>query len=297
MAGGFSSVDLSRLPAPSVVEVVDFEDVFASMLADLRKLDPGFDALVESDPAYKLLQVAAYRETLLRERVNDAARAVMLAYAGGPDLEHLGAMVGVARQQIAPGNPDRGIPPTMEDDAELRRRIQLAPEGLSVAGPAGAYTFHALGADSRVLDARATSPTPGDVVVAVLSREGDGSAPADLVEAVAARLNADDVRPLTDHVSVVPAALVPFDVVATLYTFAGPDSAVVIGEATARLQRYIDASRRLGRDITRSAIFAALHVDGVQRVELQQPAGDVIVSELQAGSCSGVTLTHGGIDD
>ena len=52
-----------------------------------------FTALVESDPAWTILEVAAYRELLLRQRINDASRAVMLAFATGADLEHLGQSV------------------------------------------------------------------------------------------------------------------------------------------------------------------------------------------------------------
>ena len=81
MAGGFTSVDLSQLPPPDVVETLDFETILAEMLADLRARDAVFDALVESDPAYKILEAAAYRETLIRQRVNEAARAVMLPSA------------------------------------------------------------------------------------------------------------------------------------------------------------------------------------------------------------------------
>ena len=82
----------------------------------------------------------------------------------------------------------------MESDADFRRRIILAPEGYSVAGPEGAYIFHALSADPDVLDASATSPTPGEVVVTVLSRTGDGTAPPELLATVEAAGSADDVR-------------------------------------------------------------------------------------------------------
>jgi phage-related baseplate assembly protein len=41
--------------------------------------------------------------------------------------------------------------------------------------------------------------------------------------------------------------------------------------AKASLQKYIASQTRLGRDIRRSAIYAALHVEGVQRVELASP--------------------------
>lgn len=71
----FTAVDLSRLPAPTIVETLDFDTIYGQMLAALQALVPAFDATVESDPVIKLLQVAAYRELLLRARVNDAARA------------------------------------------------------------------------------------------------------------------------------------------------------------------------------------------------------------------------------
>lgn len=297
MAGSFTAVDLSRLPSPPVVEVIDFEVILAAMLADLRARDPSFDALVESDPAYKILEVAAFRETIIRQRVNDAARAVMLAYATAGDLDQLAALVGVARLTLDPGNPGEGIPPTLESDEDFRRRVQLAPEGFSVAGPEGAYTFHALSADSRVLDASATSPTPGEVVVSILSREGDGTASPDLIAAVGAKLAADDVRPLTDHVTVQSATIVPYSIEAEVFTFAGPDAAVVMAESRARLARYVEDSHRLGRDVTLSAIFAALHSEGVQNVILTSPPADIVVDRTQATYCTASVVTHGGLDE
>ncbi len=46
MAGGFSAIDLSQLPAPDAVQAVDYETTLAAMLADLRARAPEFDALV-----------------------------------------------------------------------------------------------------------------------------------------------------------------------------------------------------------------------------------------------------------
>nr|WP_217482190.1 baseplate J/gp47 family protein [Stenotrophomonas maltophilia] len=288
---------MSQLPAPAVIEVLDFEAMFDESLTALQALDPTFDALLPSDPAFKILEVCTYLRLLDRQRVNDAARGVMLAYAGGSDLDHLAAIFGVVRQVLDPGRPQEGVPPRYESDEDFRRRIQLGPEGFSVAGPEGAYVFHALSADPRVLDASATSPAPGEVVVSVLSREADGTATQGLLDIVEAKLSADDVRPLTDHVLVKPATIVTYSVDATLFTFAGPDSQVVLAEARTRLDRYISESHRLGRDVTRSGLFAALHAEGVQRVEIVHPAADVVVNRTQATHCAGVTLTHGGTDE
>lgn len=293
----FTAVDLSRLPAPAIVEQIDFETIFAQMLADLRRFAPEIDALVQSDPLYKGLQVAAYREMLVRQRANEGCRAVMLAYATGSDLDQLGAIFGVARMQLSPGDPAQSIPPTMESDLEFRRRIQLAPEGFSVAGPEGAYIFHALSADPGVLDASATSPSPGEVVVTVLARAGDGTASAALVNAVAAKLADDSVRPLTDHVTVQAATIVPYAVQATVYTYAGPDSALVLAESKRRLERYVEESHRLGRDVPLSGIYSVLHSEGVQRVEIASPVAGLVIDRTQASWCTGINIIAGGVDE
>lgn len=296
-AMAFTAVDLSRLPVPDIIEQLDYETLLADALAQLRALDPTFDALVESDPAYKILQVAVYRELLLRQDFNERLKGTMLAYATGAALDHLGALMGVQRLVLDPGDPGNGIPETLESDTDFRRRIQLAPEGFSVAGPEGAYVYHALAAHPDVLDASATSPSPGEVVVTVLSRHGDGSASSSLLDAVSASLSSDDVRPMTDHVTVQGATIVPYAIAATLYTYAGPDPAVVLATAQRRLQDYVSQSHRLGRDVALSGILAALHAEGVQRVALSAPTADIVVDRTQAAWCASIDIAHGGVDE
>ena len=289
----FTAVDLSRLPAPDIVEELDFETILADAVARMQAQMPEF-VTRDSDPATKLLQVFAYFAQLLRQRVNDAVRAVMPAYAVGADLDNIAALFGITRFTLTPADEALGIPAVMESDADFRRRMVLAPEGYSVAGPEGAYIFHALSADADVLDASATSPAAGEVLVSVLSRTGSGAASAALVSKVAAYVSNETRRPLTDFVTVQSAEIVPYAVEATLTTFSGPDGGVVLAAAQANLDAYIASSHRLGRDITRSAIFAALHVEGVQNVELSAPAADIIVSRTQAPHCTGTTINYAG---
>ncbi|ETZ04387.1 baseplate assembly protein J [Holospora undulata HU1] len=66
--------DLTRLQNPNVIESLEYETIFSHMKQELIRLDPTFSALLESDPAMKILEIAAWREPLLRQRVNDAAR-------------------------------------------------------------------------------------------------------------------------------------------------------------------------------------------------------------------------------
>lgn len=74
-------------------------------------------------------------------------------------------------------------------------------------------------------------------------------------------------------------------------------AAWVMAAAKVSLQRYIASQTRLGRDIRRSAIFAALHVEGVQRVELASPLADVVLNKTQAASCTQWSVTNGGTDE
>ncbi|WP_275627827.1 baseplate J/gp47 family protein [Pseudomonas sp. 273] len=295
-----SIIDLSQLPPPDVVESLDFESLYQELLEAFRAaVGEGWDAALESDPVVKLLELAAYRELLLRARINDAARAVMLAYATGSDLEQLAAGYNVARLVIQPSDPS-AVPPVeavLESDDSLRNRTQLAFDQLSVAGPRNAYVAFALGADGRIADVSAISPAPCEALISVLSREGDGSASEDILEAVRQALSDEDVRPVGDRVTVQSASIVAYQVQAVLYIYPGPEAELIRQAAEASLQGYIATQRRLGRDIRRSALFAALHVEGVQRVELAQPAADVVLDATQAAYCTGYAISVGGSDE
>lgn len=286
-------IDLTLLPAPDVLEPLDYESILAAMLADLRARYQAFDALVESDPAYKLLEVCAYRELLLRHRINDAARAVMMAYAQGNDLDQLAGNYGVVRLLITPAD-DTVNPPTpavYEDDDAFRSRVLLSLEGYTTAGSRGSYQFHALSASSDVLDVGVTSLEPGTVNIAILSRTGSGSAPAATIAAVTAALNAETIRPLCDTVQVASAVIVPYDVSATLRLYAGIDQASAVAAATSALQDYASAQHRLGLGVSRSGIFAALHRSGVVGVTLSQPSSDIDCAWNEATALGAVTLT------
>ncbi|MGD8174794.1 baseplate assembly protein [Marinimicrobium sp. ARAG 43.8] len=325
-------IDLSRIPAPDVVEELDFETLFNDTCDDLIARDPQLaDVLaLESEPLTKLVQVCAYREMLVRQRVNEAARAVMLAYALNGDLDNLGVLLGVERLVTAPGDNTATppVPPTYETDEDFRLRIQLALDGLSTAGPERAYVYHALSVDGRILDATADAPTfsqaevepallaqlppnsivlqvdydagleqpmPGDVVINILSRDGDGHPDSELVNAVGLALSAEDLRPMTDRVNARGADILPYQVNAQLYTYPGPDTDVVLSTAQQNITTYVTENKRLGRAITRSGIYAALHVAGVQRVEIQTPSADINCTGSQAAHCTDIDIEHGGV--
>lgn len=157
--------------------------------------------------------------------------------------------------------------------------------------------FHALSADGQVLDASAISPTPGQVLITVLSRAGTGVPSAALLATVLAKLSDESVRPLTDYVQVQPATIAQYQVTATLYFYTGPDREVIMANARAALEAYTNGQHRLGLDVTLSGIYAALHQPGVQRVDLASPTANLVVNRQSASYCTAINLTDGGLDE
>lgn len=223
-----------------------------------------------------LIDICAYRESLCRAAINEAARQNLVAFARAPMLDYLGELVGVAR---LPG----------EDDERLRERIRLAPEHFSVAGPRLAYRYHAMTADASITDVAVRSPEPGLVVLHPLTASGLPS--AKIKARVLAAASAENARPLCDTVSVQDPVDFPYSVAATVTPYAWADAASVRAAEAAVTAFCATKSQRLGQDVTRSALIAALHVAGVKRVALAQPAADIAADVHHWTHAASITVT------
>lgn len=276
----FTAIDLSRLAPPEIIETLDFEAIVSAMRDDLVSRFPLIAGVIdlESEPSRKLIEAFAYRELRLRARINDAARAVMLASSYGANLEHLGALFATQRQ---PG----------ESDERFRRRIQLAPEAFSVAGPEGAYQYHALSVAPWARDVSAISPRPGVVKVTVLKAGADPMPTLDEREEIRLYLKDEAVRPLTDVVEVLAPRIRRTPIVARLTLYPGPDGEVVRRRAVSALTAWVEQNRMLGMNLRRSALFAALHQEGVHSVDLASPADDLVLDVTEVYAIDRIEVT------
>lgn len=321
-------IDLTSLPEPALVSTPDFEAIYQQKLARFQQLYPEHTAALESDAVVKLLELSAYDALLHDARINDAGRATMLAYASGEDLDHRAADYDVQRLLLVPADPDADPPveAVWESDDRLRLRCQMAFDALSVAGSRGAYVFHTLSAAAGIADVSVASPQfevvsvpdsvraqlpagafvlactdsagletpmPGDVAITVLAAADSLQSSEQLVEPARLALSAEDVRPLTDRPRVSAGRPLLFRVVASLSIASGPDADLVMKEARIRLNDALASARRLGAQLSRSALYAALHVSGVVSVDLQQPAADIRCDQRQFPHCEAVELSKG----
>ena len=77
---------------------------------------------------------------------------------------------------------------------------------------------------------------------------------------------------------------------AKLHLYRGPEYEPIKAAALKKLTAYTKEKHRLGRDISLSGIYAALHLEGVQRVELISPTADIVLPSSKSAYCTAINL-------
>lgn len=304
----FAALDLTTLPDPTAIGVLDFDAILEARLVELEaQLAEVFDAPkvaevmalarnIAASPMRYLNEAAAARELYLENRINEAVRSVFLSMARGDDLDQIGANRGVVRKVLDDSDPAH---PVKEGDESFRARIQLVIEAWSPHGTEGSYVYWALDADDRVADVAVYGPNhglvppipPAEPKMVILSSEGDGTADGDLIDKVFQNCTVDTRRPVADKLTVISAQPVPYTIEAVLHVTTPETAGAVQVAAQAAVEAFVDARLRIGRKLYRSSIAAALNVEGVIDVELVSPAADLAMGPFDAPYCTDVTLT------
>jgi len=182
-----------------------------------------------------------------------------------------------------------------ESDAAFYERMRESMETFSTAGPLGSYEYFAKTASALIVDVKATSPVPGEVDVRVLL-EGGELPGEEMIKAVYEILNADKVRPLTDHVTVAAPEIVNYDIDLTYYLkesgTQGPDAVAANVEKAVREYKRWQAGR-MGRDLNPSYLIHLLMQTGIKRVEVRSPLF-VTVADNAVAVAGETTVLNGG---
>lgn len=185
-----------------------------------------------------------------------------------------------------------------ESDAAFYERMRESVETFSTAGPLGAYEYYAKSASALIVDVKATSPEPGEVDVRVLL--SGGQLPGEeILKEVLDILNADKVRPLTDHVTVAAPETVPYDIDFTYWTQEGgaiSDDKVAenIAAAVRTFKEWQGA--KMGRDVNPSYLISLLMQAGAKRVKVRSPV-DTVVPDNAVAVIGETTVVNGGAEN
>lgn len=185
-----------------------------------------------------------------------------------------------------------------ESDAAFYERMRESVETFSTAGPLGAYEYYAKSASALIVDVKATSPEPGEVDVRVLL--SGGQLPGEeILKEVLDILNADKVRPLTDHVTVAAPDTVPYDIDFTYWTQEGgavSDEKVAenIAAAVRTFKEWQGA--KMGRDVNPSYLISLLMQAGAKRVKVRSPV-DTVVPDNAVAVIGETAVVNGGAEN
>lgn len=271
-------IDLNQLPAPSVIEELEFEAIYARKLARFQSLYPDYSAALESDPVVKLLELSAYDELMLRARINDAARANLLRYAAETDLEHLAVFYGLEKLDG-------------ESDDRFRFRLQLHISGMSGMGTDDYYRARALGVGLWVRDATVKVGHQGALTIVVWLAD---DAPPDALAITTDTLTDKRRRMATDTLTVVAAQPRPLVIVGTAWRSDGTPSARV-SEAEDALRLAITSEAGVGGRLAINWMVGRLALTGISNVLLDEPLHDVVCAENEYPVISMLTIRDGGI--
>lgn len=186
----------------------------------------------------------------------------------------------------------------IEDVEAFRERIRTAPEGYSVAGPEGAYIFWAKTASAAIGDVSVTSPADMQVRVVPLLRGGEIPS-QEVLDAVAKVLNARDIRPMTDKVTVAAPEVTTYDAVLTykLPLSRQTETAVLQAAVNQAVSDYNTWQQSvLGRDIDPTELIGRIRNAGGIQVEVLSPVFTTVESDRVA-KVGAITVTFGGLAD
>ncbi len=186
----------------------------------------------------------------------------------------------------------------LETDDSLAERIFLAPSGYSVAGPDDAYKYHAKTYNQTIGDVNVTSPNPVEVEIRFVLK--DGSLPTKtMIDGLTQYLQDENIRPLTDKVTVLAPETVAFDMQLTYYINRSDQSkaGMIQAEVGQAITDYINwQTMTIGRDINPSELMKRIIEAGAKRAEITSPIFTT-VSDTSISRVGMQTVIYGGIED
>ena len=304
-----STVNFSQLPTPNLIQELDYETIFNERKENFIALYPESEQEQwrttlnrESDPVVKIIQENVYLELLYRNKCNVDARSLLLAYAEGPDLDHLALTeYGLIRLLITP--EDNSVVPSLpaiyESDERLKERCLLSFDGMNTAGSSNAYKFFSLSSDGRVDGIKVYShidqPYLLDIIISQIDAN-NGEASEELINIVQNALDPEHVRPVCDRPIVKSSIAIPYQINARLFVGKNAEDSLLLEAANIRIQNYIKNARKNGQSIRLSALYAALHVEGINQVIIDTPMTDIEIDVYHHPYCTSTSIKIGGVE-
>jgi len=296
LEGLISVDDMQELAESFAVEMLDYESILDECKSSLQEFvyqkgmaNTDVASLPISDPMIKIMEVLAYRELHLRQRLNESVKSCSLQSAKLKDLESIYRIFS-GGEILKPGKDVVGA--LFQDHRDYH-----------TAGSEAAYKHHVLkalrnGTDTGtpIVDIHVVSQEEACVSITVLfDAQISGAQRQEYLDAITRHLYDEDIRPIGQKVDIDDAYIKPYQIVAELGLDETPGTAQIVEKSRQDVKQYVDGRYRLGKDIYRSGLLSALHQPGVRYIILHSltnytGGGDLKVMEHEAALCERIDV-------
>ena len=197
---------------------------------------------------------------------------------------------------------DKGADEATDD--EFFNLLRESQSAFSTAGARGGYIYFAKKVSTEISDVTANTPSPGQVNIYVLMRDGT-IAGSEIKNDVYRACNPDNVRPLTDYVVVADPETVGYNIDFTYFipSRTTENSAQIEAAVEAAVNDYVAwQCGRLGRDINPDELRQRVMATGIKRIVLNDPIFTVLRDGRddtvpQVATVGTINIVNGGFED
>ena len=265
---------LRNLDPPKAVEELSFESIRTEMLGSMLDTLPGWSQNSD-DPLYKAIENFAYRELLIRQRVNHLLRQTYLAFSDGSNLRHLASIMGVETEDT-------------DTNEEIRERVQTSVRGLAV-GTRASIEADCLAAGVGVDDVEIVVASNGQDITVYPAKEQDALEAADQAILLAYISNPTRIH-VGDTATVGVVTTSAYTIVAVVNYVAADTGPVELEERVREsVYAHINFIAKVGDPVYVSGLVSSLDVEGVVNVVVSTPSSDIDKVVGQIPICDNTT--------
>ncbi len=187
----------------------------------------------------------------------------------------------------------------VESDEDLRDRVYLAPSSYTTAGPEDSYIYWAKEYSSDIIDVAVLSPTATHVDVLFITTGGELPTQTQ-ISGLQDYLEDEEIRPLTDQVSVAAPDTTAYSLVLTYYIGRSNASkaTTIQTEVAAAINEYIVWQQsKIGRDINPDQLIQMIVAAGAKRAVITNPTFATVPADHVARISGTPVVTYGGLED
>ncbi len=232
-------------------------DIKLSLIEKIQFYYPDFSSLSESDPLSKTIEIAAYRELLIRQKIKDTINASLLSQSSGSELDKLASLVLDENKKT-------------QNLAEKKTKISTFwTDQFYTTGTKASYVYfvNKFGGEA-IRDVKVVSKNHAVTIYILLHNENEEIDTENFKKKLQTKLEDENIRRITDKIDIQFAKKIKYTIKAELSLDPNYSLETIQAIITEELKKETDKLFYLNKTISTKLLFKVFYKMGVKHVEL-----------------------------